>query len=324
MAKGVKNMKHISKKHILRNTLLSVVALILMVGLGFGLIRYREVKGSIDNSFDSAQVPNSRDTNYLIKNKKPISILLMGTSASDFDSSYSGKTDTMMLLTINPHTEKTTITSIPHDLAVKIPGYNDPAQVSEAFEHGQAKASIETVQKLLNVPVDYYALININGMKKVIDKVGGIDIKPTASFNSYGYEFQKGVKTHMDGTKALAYSKETDSSTKEYYAHVSRQGEVLAAIMHKSTSIQALMNQDFIKTLTDEIQTDITFDDLTTIIKNYKHFTEYVDDTHIAATTKSVKGQQFEVADQKELQRITDLIRKNLELKADTTGNEGL
>ncbi|KRK79046.1 LCP family protein [Companilactobacillus nodensis] len=315
-------MKRYNKKHILRNVLLSLLAFVLVGGLGLGLSRYREVKSAVNGSFDPVEIAGSRDTNALLKAKKPISVLLMGTDTSDFTRSYAGKTDTMMVLTIDPKTEKTTITSIPHDLAVKIPGYDkSPAQISAAYEHGQAKSSITTVQKLLNVPVDYYALINISGMEKVIDKIGGVDITPSNSFTSDGYSFEQGVKTHMDGAKALAYSQETSSSSTGYLAHESRQGTVMAAIMHRCTSIRALMNPSFLKTLSDEVQTNMTFDNMTTIIKNYKHFTEKVDDTHIAATTKTIDGQTFEVVSQKELQRVSDFIRGGLELKSEKTGN---
>ncbi|WP_334329725.1 LCP family protein [Companilactobacillus sp. HBUAS59699] len=315
-------MKRYNKKHILRNILLSLIAFVLIGGLGLGLSRYRDVKSAVNSSFDPVQVAGSRDTNALLKAKKPISILLMGTDASDFNRSYEGKTDTMMVVTIDPKSEKTTITSIPHDLAVKIPGYDkSPAEISEAYEHGQAKSSITTVQKLLNVPVDYYALINISGMEKVINELGGVDITPTSTFSKDGFTFEQGVKTHMDGAKALAYSQETSSSSSGYLAHESRQGAMLAAIMHKCTSIKALMNQKFIKTLCSQVQTDMTFDNLTTIIKNYKHFTEKIDDTHISGTTKVIDGQTFEVVSQSELQRVSDFIRGGLALKTEKTGN---
>lgn len=316
-------MKRYNKKHILRNVLLSLIAFVLIGGLGFGLTRYREVKSAVDSSFDPVDI-SGRDTNALLKEKKPISILLMGTEANDFTRSYEGKTDTMMLLTIDPAKEKTTITSIPHDLAVKIPGYDkSPAQISEAYEHGQAKSSITTVQKLLNVPVDYYALVNVSGILKVINKVGGIDLTPTSTFSSYGYSFEKGVKTHMDGAKALAYSRETSSTDAGYYAHESRQGEVMAAVMRKATTVKALMNQDFVKTLSDEVQTNMTFDNLTTIIRTYKHFTGVISDTHISGTDKTIDGQKYTVASTKELQRVTDFVLNGLGLSSAKTGDIG-
>jgi len=314
-------MKRYNRKHLLRNVLLSLVAVLLIGGLGLGLSRYRDVKSAVNGSFDPVDVSGSRDTTALLKAKKPFSVLLMGTDTTDFTRSYAGKTDTMMILTIDPKKEETTITSVPHDLAVKIPGYDkSPAEISEAFEHGQAKSSITTVQKTLNVPIDYYALVNVTGVLSVIDKVGGLDITPTSSFTSYGYSFKKGVKTHMDGAKALAYSRETSSTDAGYYAHESRQGEVMAAVMHKCTTIKALMNQDFIKTLSSEVQTNMTFNDLTTIIKSYKHFTEYVNTTHIDGTDKTIDGHKYTVASKAEYQRVTDYILDGLSLPSAKTG----
>lgn len=300
----------IGKKH-LKYLLLSLIAVLLVGGLGFGLSRYRDVKSAVNSSFDPVDISGQRNTSTLLKEKKPISILLMSTSTNDFTRSYNGRTDTMMVLTIDPKKNKTTITSVPHDLAVKIPGYKVGA-VSEAFEHGQAKSSILTIEKALNVPIDYYALINMTGALKVINKVGGIDITPNESFSSYGYSFTKGVSTHMDGAKALAYTRETSSSS--YLSHEVRQGDVLAAIMNKSTSLKALSDKSFIKLLSDEVQTNMSFSALTTIISSYKHFTKVITNDHITGSKKIIDGQTYTVASKSELQRVSDFIRDGLDL----------
>jgi len=196
------------KKHTLRNTFVIFILLVVFGGMAYGMTRYRGVKNDINSSFTPSGLKKQRDVSKALNSKKPLSILLMGTDTGDFGRDYKGRTDSMMVLTLNPQSKKTTITSIPRDTAVNIPGYkkDSPAKINAAYSFGQTKTAMNTVQKMLNIPIDYYALINMGGMKKVIDRAGGVDVSPTLSFSYGGYTFTKGVKTHMNGKKALSYA----------------------------------------------------------------------------------------------------------------------
>jgi LCP family protein required for cell wall assembly len=310
------------KKHTLRNVFLAVILLIVLGGAAYGMTRYRSVKDSVNSSFKPSGVTKERDVSDALKNKKPISILLMGTDTGALGRDYKGRTDSMMVITLNPKNQKTTVTSIPRDTAVNIPGYKSvsPAKINAAYSYGQTKTAINTVQKLLNVPIDFYALINMGGMEKVINKVGGVDVTPTLSFTYEGYSFKKGEKTHMNGKKALAYSRMRYDDPKGDYGRQTRQREVLTSLVHKSTSISTLLNQSFINSLSDQTQTDLTFDELTTLAKDYNSVRKNTSETHLQGESKEVAKQSMEVMKKSELQRVTDFIRENLDLSKAKTG----
>lgn len=316
-------MQHRRKKHALRNVFLSVILLIVLGGAAYGMTKYRSVKNSVNNSFMPSGVTKERNVSGQLKNKKPISILLMGTDTGALGRDYKGRTDSMMVITLNPSENKTTVTSIPRDTAVNIPGYKSvsPAKINAAYSYGQTKTAIKTVQKLLNIPIDFYALINMGGMEKVINQANGVDVTPTLSFKYEGFSFTKGEKTHMNGKKALAYSRMRYDDPQGDYGRQTRQRAVLTALVHKSSSVSTLLNQSFINSLSDQTQTDLTFDELTALAKDYNSVRKHTSETHLQGNGEEVAKQSMEVMKESELQRVTNFIRENLDLPHAKTGN---
>lgn len=77
---------------------------------------------------------------------------------------------------------------------------NSPSKLNAAYAYGNAKELAKVLKKYFNIPINAYVLINMGGLKTIINKVGGVDITPNLTFT-------KGEKIHMDGAKALAYSR---------------------------------------------------------------------------------------------------------------------
>lgn len=318
--------EHTKKSHTVRNTILIVLAVIFLGGGVYGFRKYQNVKNAVDNTYSSAGIKKQRNTNSLLNGKKPISILLMGTDTGALGRSYKGRTDSMMVVTINPKTKKTTITSIPRDLGVTIPGYESksPSKINAAYAFGQAGTAIKTVQQVFNVPIDFYVLVNMGGMEKVVDEAGGVDITPTLSFTYDGYTFTKGVKTHMNGKKALAYSRMRYDDPQNDYGRQTRQRAVLTAIISKSSSVSSLLNKDFIDSISNETKTDFTFNDLVDLAKNYRSSTGSIEETHAQGDGQMVNGQSMEIVSNTELQRVTNFIRNGLSLEHEKTGTAAL
>lgn len=310
------------RRHPVRNTLLFLILALLLGGTAYGMHRYQGLKDSVKHSYKASGVKKLRNVDQQLAAKKPISILLMGTDTGALGRTFAGRTDSMMVVTINPTTNKTTITSIPRDTAVNIPGYESqsPAKINAAYAWGQSKTAITTVQKMLNVPIDFYAIINMGGMEKIINEVGGVDVTPTLSFSYGGFSFKKGVKTHMNGKKALAYSRMRDDDPKGDYGRQTRQRKVIMALLNQSGSVSTLLNEDFISSLSKQTQTDLTFNDLSALVQNYRAATKHIKTTHLQGTGEMIDSQAMEVASQSELQRVTNFIRTGLGLTHATTG----
>lgn len=310
------------KRHPIRNLLIVLVIALLAGGTAYGMHKYQSIKKSVDKTYKASGVKKLRNVNQVLKDKQPVSILLMGTDTGALGRTFAGRTDSMMVVTLNPTTNKTTITSIPRDTAVTIPGYESYglSKINAAYAYGKSKTAITTVQDMLNVPIDFYAIINMGGMEKIIDEVGGVDLKPSLSFSYGGYTFKKGVSTHMNGKKALAYARMRDDDPLGDYGRQTRQRKVIMALLNKSNSVTSLLNESFISSLSKQTQTDLTFDDLTALATNYRKATHHIKTTHLQGTSETINGQSMEVASKSELQRITNYIRNALGLTHKSTG----
>jgi len=310
------------QRHPLRTTIILLVLALIVGGAAYGVHKYQTLQNTVKQSFKASGVTKLRNVDQQLAQKKPISILLMGTDTGALGRTFQGRTDSMMVVTINPKTNKSTITSIPRDTAVNIPGYESqsPAKINAAYAWGKSKTAITTVQKMLNVPIDFYAIINMGGMEKIIEEVGGVTLKPTLSFSYGGYTFKKGVKTHMNGKQALAYSRMRDDDPLGDYGRQTRQRKVIMALLNKTNSVSTLLNQDFISSLSKQTQTDLTFNDLTALAQSYRGATKHIKTTHIQGTGQTIDGQSMEVASKTELQRVTNFVRKGLGLDHATTG----
>ncbi|KRN78816.1 hypothetical protein IV52_GL001096 [Fructilactobacillus lindneri DSM 20690 = JCM 11027] len=315
------------KSHKTRNSIIVVILLILLAAVGFGSYKYMSIKNAVDKSYKSAGIHKERDTAKLLKDKKPISILLMGTDTGELGRDYKGRTDTMMVVTINPRTNKTLVTSIPRDTAVNIPGYasDSPAKINAAYAYGSAKTSIETVQQMLNIPIDYYAVINMHGLEQIVNQVGGVTIKPELTFDYEGYHFEKGKSTQMNGKKSLAYSRMRYSDPRGDFGREQRQRQLLEAVVQKSGSVSSLLNKGFIDSISKSTQTDMNFSDLTSIAEHYLGARKNMENTYLQGQQgEMIDGQSMEVTPKSELQKTTNNIRTSLDLPYKETGSIAL
>ncbi|MGQ4558461.1 LCP family protein [Levilactobacillus hammesii] len=310
------------KRHPIRNIIIIVILALLAGGTAYGMHKYESLKNTVKTSYKASGAKKLRNVDAQLSGKKPISILLMGTDTGALGRTFAGRTDSMMVVTINPKTDKTTITSIPRDTAITIPGYEDYgiSKINAAYAYGKSKTAITTVQQMLNVPIDFYAIINMGGMEKIIDEVGGVTVTPTLSFSYGGYTFKKGVKTHMNGKQALAYARMRDDDPQGDYGRQTRQRKVIMALLAKSGSVSTLLNEQFISSLTKQTQTDLTFNDLTALTTNYLSATKHIKTTHLQGTSETINSQSMEVASKSELQRVTNYIRNGLSLAYKKTG----
>lgn len=314
--------KNKSRKKLIA-IILTVVVLLLAI---FGVKKWFDAKNAVDSIFDSAKIQKARDVSATLKQSKPISILLLGTDTGALGRNYRGRTDTIIVATLNPKKKKMTLTSIPRDTAMSIPGYSSysPSKINSAYDFGGAGTAIKSVEKLLNIPIDYYGLINMGGLEKIVDGVGGIDVTPKLTFKYGNADVTKGKKIHLDGKAALDYSRMRYDDPKGDYGRQTRQRQVIMAILRKSDSITALLNKNFLNSLQKQTKTDLTFNELLTLSTNYRVATHHLKSTHLQGTSETINGGAYEVASKTERQRITDFIRSALELKKKTTGTTGL
>ncbi|WP_435302707.1 LCP family glycopolymer transferase [Ligilactobacillus cholophilus] len=265
----------------------------------------------------------SRNVEQLLKDGKPVSILLMGTDTGALGRSFKGRTDTMIVAVLNPSKKTMTLVSLPRDALVAVNGYEQyyPSKLNSAYAYGGSTAAIKTVEKYLNVPIDFYATINMGGLEGLINAVGGLNIKPLLSFSYGGYTFTKDKEVHMNGNEALQYCRMRDDDPLGDYGRQNRQRQIIMALAFKGVKLSSLLNDKFLNSLSKQLKTDLSFNDLIALGKNYRIATHHVKSTHLQGTTQKIGSADFEVVSVDEKQKITNTLRKALELSSAQTGN---
>ena len=296
---------------------------VLLAGGHYIYQKYRTAHSTINTIHKETGVQKARDTQAALKQGRPISFLLMGTDTGALGRTYKGRTDTLVLAVLNPKSESMTLVSLPRDTKVAVYGHESdyPAKLNAAYAYDGSASAVRTVQKYLNVPIDYYATINMGGLENLINAVGGVDVSPTLTFSYAGYSFTKGQKTHMNGKKALAYVRMRYSDPQGDYGRQERQRQVLMSVAMEATQVENLLNEKFLNTVSKQITTDLSFNDMLLLAAKYRKATHHMNSTHLQGQSSMISGQSFEVPDESEKQRITDLLRKALDLSPDQTGS---
>ncbi len=190
-----------------------------------------------------------------------MNILLLGSDQRPWDSHF--RTDTIILLTLNPSKGTVSLTSFPRDLYITIPGYGQD-RINTAWGKGGFKKLAETFKYNFGVYPEHYVLINFQSFKKVVDSLGGLDVNVGLAVSDYRngriYSIPAGM-THMDADTVLWYVRTRKTSSDFYRAR--RQQEVLMAALEKMISLDVLKRiPEFYALYKDNVSTDLNLLDL--------------------------------------------------------------
>lgn len=293
----------------------SILGVLVALALVFAGVAWHNLSVTTSNMYSTSGANAKRNAKQVLAERKPVSILLMGTDTGALGRTEKGRTDTLMLMTLNPKTDTTTIVSLPRDMKVNLPGYPEysPSKINAAYTYGGVKETINTVQKEFNVPVDFYLLVNMGGLEKAINKVGGVDVVSPLTFTYEGNSFKKGKKYHLNGKQALAFSRMRHEDPNGDYGRQQRQRIIIAALLKKSVSYKTILNKSFLNSLSDSSQTDLSMSNMLTLARKYSGARDHIVQDHAEGDNDDEGGTSFQVVNHDERQRITNLLEKSLE-----------
>ncbi|WP_414044755.1 LCP family protein [Macrococcus equi] len=257
-----------------------VLASLFMVTIFVFALLFIYVFFQLKHTADTLQDPKySRTTSEMrqgnidLSSGQPISIALFGldSDAGRALRQEGKRSDTIILATVNPAKQLTTIMSIPRDTKAEIVGHGTTEKINHAYAYGGPKMAIDSLEKYFNMPIDYYATVDMDDFVYIVDNIGGIDVVSPHTFKFAEYNFVSGKKYHMNGKDALAFAR----SRKEKGAmgdegRQIRQQVIVKAITDKMLSIESVprFNQ-ILKTISTSVTTNIAFQDINKLRKNY-------------------------------------------------------
>lgn len=181
--------------------------------------------------------PVAKKTEMMASGDKTV-VMLMGVDEREGDV---GRSDTLMIATLDPKKKKAAILSIPRDTRVKIQGHGFD-KINAAYAYGGYKLTQSTVENLLGVEMEHYVLINVNAFTKIIDAIGGVDINvEKRMYYEDPWDDNGGLvinlypgQQHMDGKTAITYVRYRDEEGD--IGRIARQQKFMQAVMDKLTS----------------------------------------------------------------------------------------
>jgi LCP family protein required for cell wall assembly len=195
-----------------------------------------------------------------------VNIILLGSDQRPNSGGY--RTDTLLILSLDPENNTATMLSIPRDLYVYIPGWK-VNRINTAEPHGGFEMMIDTVLYNLGIPLHHWIRVRFEGMIEAVDILGGIETYATGNlYDECGgvyYNYQAGKRYHMDGMDALCYTRMRKRSSD--FDRLRRQQEVLEAMFDKVISIEGLKRvPELFETFNQTFESDMSLEEVLSLV----------------------------------------------------------
>ncbi|MGE7853168.1 LytR family transcriptional regulator [Bacillus paramycoides] len=294
--------------------ILGIIGVLVVAGGVYAYTIYSDVSNTLNTVHKPLDRDKSdkRDKQVDIADNKPISILLMGVDQED---NGTGRSDSLMLFTLNPKTKSMKITSIPRDSYTEIVGKGKKDKINHAYAFGGIDMAVKTVENFLNVPVDHYIEVNMAGFRDIVDAVGGVDVNNDLEFTSRDQHFAKG-NIHLNGETALKYTRMRYEDPRGDFGRQMRQRQVIQAVIKKGASVSSLASYgDVLKAIEKNVKTSLTQDQMFEIQKNYKDCMQNSEEIQIPGDGhKAADGIWYYYVPDAAKQDLTNKLRAHLEL----------
>ncbi|TCP22350.1 LytR family transcriptional attenuator [Scopulibacillus darangshiensis] len=325
------------KKKKWRKRLLLILLVIILVLVGYGVYVFVETKAALNQS--QIDIGRKGDKSELRKDgvtlgKDPISILLLGVETYA-TKGKSGRADTEIVITMDPDTKDLTMVSVPRDTRVSIDNagqYTGIHKINSAYyyggitDYGPVKLQVETVEGLLDIPIDKFVAVGFDGFRDIVDALGGVDIDIKKGFwekNIYNHNkriyFKKG-EAHLNGEEALAFVRMRKRAVNATYSRDERQRQFLKATINQAVSAGTIFKVGQITDILGEhVKTNLTASEIYALEKRFSTINKSsIKTIKIAGQDKVIGQTSYYIADRDSLEEVSQKLRRSLGLKPDS------
>ena len=268
ISSGSKKPKKSKKRHPVRNTVLILLALVIVALSAVGFYGYNTVQKLLA-SFDTDEqlVENEYISSAeLYSDPDQINILLVGVDAREGDTV--SRSDTMMLLTIDNKNDQLKLTSFLRDSYVQIAG-RKKEKLNASYFRGGIQMLVDTLELNFKVDIPYYVLVDFDIFTAIVDELGGITVDVTQKESDYTYNsgfvnvpvrIEAGENVLLNGEQALWYSRirYLDSD----FMRTQRQRKVISAIVAKARQQKPSELLDLAETVIPMVKTNMSSDEM--------------------------------------------------------------
>lgn len=298
------------------------IAALAVAGYAFKL--HNQAITVLDRSYEPIAKQEPKEI-YVEPATDKVSILLIGVDESEArqEREQHGRSDALVLATLNPKTKSIKLVSIPRDSYVYIPQVNYKDKITHAHAYGGTKASVDTVEQLFDIPVNYYVKMNFNAFIDVVDALGGVEVEvpyeriEKDENDKNAIHLMPGFQ-RLDGrhTLALARTRKLDSDIERG----KRQQMILQAMIKEATSITSISKYgDVINALGDNMKTDMTSKQMLSFIQYIKSGLPEVDTITLTGYDDMSTGIYYYRLDEQKLEEVKQILKSHLGLIPDSS-----
>ncbi|HEM4247787.1 LCP family protein [Streptococcus suis] len=311
---------------------LAIVGLTLGAGLIYGASLLNFSTDAISKTFKQL---NGEEEITPIDATEPLTILLMGvdmdqaTRGGDWEG---GRSDSMILVTVNPKTKEANMMSLTRDIMVEIAEANGESsgtveKLNHSYSYGQAPMAIATIEKMMDINIDRYIEINMDGLVELVDAVGGIEVNNTLGFPisisehepAYTSIVQPG-KQLVNGDQALVYARMRYDDPEGDIGRQRRQREVIMAIIKKLLQLDGLTQYKKILTaISNNMRTNIEISPATIpSLLGYKDSVSKLNSYQLRGVDQMVDEIYYQLPTSTHLLEMQNVLKKSIGLEENT------
>ncbi|HEM3451518.1 TPA: LCP family protein [Streptococcus suis] len=311
---------------------LAIIGLTLGASLIYGASLLNFSTDAISKTFKQL---NGEEEITPIDATEPLTILLMGvdmdqaTRGGDWEG---GRSDSMILVTVNPKTKETNMMSLTRDIMVEIAEANGESsgtveKLNHSYSYGQAPMAIATIEKMMDINIDRYIEINMDGLIELVDAVGGIEVNNTLGFPisisehepAYTSIVQPG-KQLVNGDQALVYARMRYDDPEGDIGRQRRQREVITAIIKKLLQLDGLTQYKKILTaISNNMRTNIEISPATIpSLLGYKDSVSKLNSYQLRGVDQMVDEIYYQLPTSEHLLEMQNILKKSIGLEEKT------
>lgn len=292
--------------------LAGILVICLLAGGGILYYFYDQISDTVSSMHDPLSRDNDPDRqgelDSIFKQKKAVNLLLLGVDKREGDK---GRSDTMILISLNPQTDSMLMLSIPRDTYVDIPNHGMD-KINHAYAFGDAGLAVQTVENTFDLPVHYYAKVNMEGFVQGIDALGGVTVQNDTAFSQGGADFPTG-DIHLDGGDALKYIRMRKDDPHGDMGRNERQRDVIKAAMSEAASFSSISKVDnILDILGDNATTNLNMDRLKALFSDYRGTRKNIKTIELEGTGETLDKWYYMVTEE-EFNRVTNEFKTFME-----------
>ena len=262
-----------------KKVVISLIILVIVVaGAGYAYI-YTTINKTNKVEINKDDLDISSDVEENSKNKNIKNIALFGVDATDGEA---GRSDSIMVITIDKDHKKLKVTSIIRDSYVEIPGRSGKDKINHAYAFGGPELAVKTLNKNFKLNITEFASVNFTSLPKIIDLIDGIELDITNEELKYINMYIDNInnanstnsphiteagKQKVDGTQALAYSRIRYTEGGDF-ERTHRHRTVLTALFSKFSSLPVTSYPSVLNELLPLINTNLGNNEILSLAKD--------------------------------------------------------